>query len=81
MADAPSCRSVWNLTGGVNENIVGQGLAPAVWYKIISMEIGRTQFAPTVWDFYQWLKICTISCLLLSKSCAFSEKGDRASGG
>jgi len=31
-----------------------------IWCKIQSMvKNGRTQFAPTVWDFHQWLKICT----------------------
>ena len=52
-AGARSCRLVWDYINGKNDNIVGQGLAPAVRCRIKSMaknnNIVGQGLAPAVW--------------------------------
>ncbi|MBR5554117.1 MAG: hypothetical protein IKV98_09765, partial [Clostridia bacterium] len=51
-AGACSCRVVWDLINDKNDNIVGQGLAPAVWCEITSMTKRANTVRPYDWIFY-----------------------------
>ena len=49
----------WDLINGKNNNIVGQGLAPAVRCGIKSMKKRANTVRPYGWNFYQCFKIRT----------------------
>ena len=59
-----------------NNNIVGQGLAPAVRCKIISMKKRANTVRPYGWIFKHGFKIRTPT-----NAFSYQEKGDRVSGG
>ena len=56
---ATSCRLVWNFTDGKNNNIVGQGLAPAVSFGVISLKKRANAVRPYGWIFYHLFEIRT----------------------
>ena len=59
-----------------NNNIVGQGLAPADWCGILPMAKRANTVRPYDWIFYQWLKICTpTQAFSFRKAAHFPRRG------